>query len=208
MRTLAAGAVLLSLCAGPVRSKEAASLWQGKWLGGCDLALEQPQGGVDVVRASGRPRLLADPEHWQVEVQRGEDGKVKLILGPRSARGVAAATPVLRVPPRCAVKVRTSEGAIDVSGVQRGPLVAESRTGEITLWVEPGASLSVIAVTSADLTVDFGVDLDYRRHAEPSKRGTITIGAGATGIELGSKRGAVRVLRANRRARPDVPGAQ
>jgi hypothetical protein len=202
-----AGALLLSLCAGSVHSREAAPLWQGKRLGECDVRLEQPQGGLDIVRASGRPRLLADPEHWQVEQRRGETGEIALSLQLRSAPG-AAATPMLRVPSRCSVEVRTAEGAIDVSGTQRGPLVAESRTGEITLWVEPAASLNVNASTSADLTVDFGVDLEYRRHAEPSKMGAITIGAGATDIELRSKRGAVRVLRADRRARSGEPGAR
>jgi hypothetical protein len=208
LRSLAAGAMLLSLCTGSVQSKEAGPLWQGKRLGRCDVRLEQLHGAVDVVRASGRPRLLADPDHWQVKQERDADGKVTLTLERRAAPEVAAATPVLRVAPRCAVNVLTTDGAIDLSGPQRGPLVAESRTGAITLWVEQGASLNVNASTSADLTVDFGVDLEYLHHAEPSKRGAITVGDGTTGVELRSKRGAVRVLRADRRDRPGGPIAR
>lgn len=173
-------------------------LWQGKLPSGaadCRLRLEHPQGAVQVHRQGRVLRLLGDRSQWAVAVQ-GSGARHRLeVSAADPGEPPAAARPLrLQAPARCQLELRTTFGAIEVRGAA-GPLQAETRTGDIVLHLPGRSNAAVELATSGDITVDFSVEIDYRRAQEPSKYGHIRVGTADTGVKLSSRQGAVRVLR-------------
>lgn len=180
---------------------EPSPLWQGARFGACSLELHFEQGSLEVEPGRGRPRLEGPAASWQVEEVRDEDGHRRLHLKtPPSSEENMSAPLRLALPARCAARLITTHGNVTAVAPPRAGLQAESVTGNLTLFLPHDGDYSVMAATSGDLTVDFDLELDYLRHAEPAKRGRLRLGAGTTGVTLESKRGAVRVLEARRRS--------
>jgi hypothetical protein len=145
-----------------------------------------------------------------------ELGDVRLSLGPAGAtpetvvRGdpqlavVVAADdtgPVLSVRPAVASSIPASTG-VDVSVPTGCSVTVRTTTGNITAWIGPDLDRSVLVATSGEITTDFTIEIEFRYHTEPSKRGWI-LASGVTGaaadapeLRLTSLQGAVAIQRA------------
>jgi hypothetical protein len=173
-------------------------LWKGRVArsaADCRVRLEHPHGAVQVLRRGRSARLLGERGPWAVAAH-GAGASHRLDVSVAGAgEPPADARPLrLEVPARCQLELETSFGAIEVSG-KVGPLQAQTRTGDIVLRVPAEADLRINLATSGETTVDFSIDIDYRRAQEPAKHGAIRIGSGETEVKLSSRQGAVRVLR-------------
>jgi hypothetical protein len=183
-----------------VQAKDAADrvLWKGKLprsAADCRVRLEHPLGALQVHRQGRALRLLGDASQWAVTEQASGARHRLEVTALGAGEPPADARPLrLEAPPRCLLELETTAGAIEVSG-GIGPLQAQTRTGDIILHVPGEPDLRVDLSTSGDITVDFSVDIDYRRAQEPAKQGAIRVGSAETEVKLSSRQGAVRVLR-------------
>lgn len=211
MRRSVPAAVLLALVAAsgtPACALE--TLWARSANPVCRLRLNLADGSVAVRAGGPELRLLGETAAWRIAAVElaGPTGDTLELTVSAGAEGVsdgaarAAAAPavVLEAPSGCELELRTTHGRIEVSGPRQAPLVAETTTGVITLWVAPAGDLAIDLATSGEITVDFSVAIDYFHHQEPDKQGQIRLGSGATRARLNSRQGAIRVL-----AQPEVP---
>jgi hypothetical protein len=70
-----------------------------------------------------------------------------------------------------------------------------TETGEIEVYLWEDADLDVRIATSGEITTDFSIEIEHRRHEEPGKHATATVGDGGPALTLSSKRGDIRLLR-------------
>ncbi len=175
-------------------------LWRGAAAAEpCRISLVHEDGGV---RAAVDPStagavVLGEASELTVAAM-SKSGQTTLTVVRRgeTSRPAGDAGVELRVPPGCAVAIRTGSGAVEVEiGQPALPITVETVSGEITAWVDPAADTRVFLATSGEITMDYSVAIDFRYHEEPAKHGRVTVGSGATEARLTSRRGAVRVLR-------------
>ena len=144
------------------------------------------------IRRSSKPVAFADIGG---EVLRATPGPGQLgVSGPADA----TAEVTVSVPGECSVIVRTGTAAVVVeTGPKAFPVVVESRTGEITAWIDPGAGARVDFATSAEITSDFSVDIEYRYHEQPAKYGVVRSPVEGSGdgvpVRLTSRQGPIRL---------------
>jgi len=143
-----------------------------------DLVVFVPQGArLDVetregkIEAKGlRSDLVASSISGDIRI-RGIEGHVQA----KSARGRLSAT--------------LESGVTD-----RGQALS-SETGEIEVHLWEDADLDVYIATSGEITTDFSIEIEHRRHEEPGKHATAKVGSGGPGLTLRSRRGDIRLLR-------------
>ncbi|MCP3977851.1 MAG: DUF4097 family beta strand repeat protein [bacterium] len=68
-------------------------------------------------------------------------------------------------------------------------------TGEIEAYLWEDADADVRLATSGEISTDFSMQIEHRRHEEPGKHGVAVVGNGGPKLELQSKRGRIRLLR-------------
>lgn len=202
---LAAG--VLATGALPGEGLVARPLWKQAAAAPCRLTLELAErDSVEIQRLPAPARLLGPLDAGRLRVV-DADGRTRLSLA--TAPGQEPAVLRLEAPPGCDLEVTTSAGSVDARGPVEAPWRATSVTGNLTLWVEPSAGrspdLAIELATSGEIAVDFSVEIDYRHHHEPAKRGSISLGTGSVPVRLESRQGAVRVLRSAPPAEPAIP---
>jgi hypothetical protein len=143
-----------------------------------DLVLFVPRGArIDIetregkIEAKGlRSDLVASSISGDIRI-RGIEGHVQA----KSARGRLSAT-------------------LETAVTDRGQALT-TETGEIEVHLWEGADLDVSVATSGEITTDYSIQIEHRRHEEPGKHATATVGSGGPGLTLRSRRGDIRLLR-------------
>jgi hypothetical protein len=197
--TLAALLLLLSVPAA------AETLWQGEG-DGCRLTVAWAEGALEVTHGGERARLRAASPGLRATATSTTDGRTRLTVSTAAAPPGLPLRAFLEVPASCDLRLESQGGRLTSSGPLLGPLVAETVTGEIVLCVEEPADLDVTLATSGEISVDFSVSIDYVRHQEPAKRGTLSLRSSGlvapVAVQLTSRRGAIRVLECPEPIRP------
>lgn len=104
------------------------------------------------------------------------------------------------------INAKTSRGAIEVTletGVTDAPQELSTLTGEIQVWVGEDADMSVDVATSGEISTDFSMQIEHHRFEEPSKHAAAQVGRGGPRLTLRSKQGRVRLLRLQKRFKPE-----
>ena len=99
------------------------------------------------------------------------------------------------------VRAKTERGQISAmleSGVTAAAQELSTRTGEIEVHLWEDARATVHVSTSGEISTDFSISIEHRRHEEPGKHAVATVGQGGPKLALYSKRGRVRLLRLQR----------
>jgi len=96
------------------------------------------------------------------------------------------------------VQAKSARGRLSAtlkSGVTERGQALTSETGEIEVHLWEDADLDVRIATSGEITTDFSIEIEHRRHEEPGKHATAKVGSGGPGLTLRSRRGDIRLLR-------------
>jgi hypothetical protein len=100
--------------------------------------------------------------------------------------------------PKGRVRATSDRGAISATletGVTAEAQSFTTVTGDIEVFVWEDANLAADLATSGRITTDFSIAIEHRRHEEPDKLGTATLGRGGPRLSLASKRGSLALLR-------------
>ncbi len=189
---LLAVALVLSL---PAAGDE---LWRGPAAPeGCRIVLVNEVGSVRAGTDPAAEEAVLLGAASELTVAAAEiSGRTELTVARRDESDPGTADVELRLPPGCALSVRTGAGAVEVEiGRESPPVAVETVTGDVTVRVDPAAGVAIELATSGEITTDFTIAIDFRYHQEPSRIGRVAIGTGVTEVRLSSRRGAVRVLR-------------
>ncbi len=189
---------LLVLCLALSLPASGDELWRGPTGEGCRIVLVNEVGGVRAGTDPAAEESVVLGAASELTVAAAESsGQTELTVARRGDGSEPGTGDVeLRMPPGCALSVRTGAGAVEVEiGRDSPPVTVETVTGDVTARVDPAAGVAIELATSGEITTDFTIAIDFRYHQEPSRIGRVAIGTGVTEVRLSSRRGAVRVLR-------------
>ncbi len=173
----------------------------------CRVALANEIGGVSIeVDPTAREAVVLGVAELAIEAAPGAERTELEVTRRGAGADIEAGDVELRVPPGCALTVRTGAGPVQVEiGRESPPIAVETGAGDVTARVDPSAEVTIHLATSGEITTDFTIEIDFRYHREPAKVGRVAIGSGAAEVRLDSRRGAVRVLRPTDSSRPESP---
>jgi hypothetical protein len=96
------------------------------------------------------------------------------------------------------LSLRSDNGEITAflePGATEAPESFETVTGGITLWLRDAADADVNFATSGTITTDFSITIEHHDHAEPDKSARTTIGAAGRPVTMTSRRGDLALRR-------------
>ncbi len=172
-------------------------LWRGPLAAAdCRVVLINEVGGARLGTDLSAVEAVVLGAASEVTVEAAASPEQTVLTVARRGGGPAGGDVELRMPPGCAVTLRTGRGSVEIEiGREASPVAVETVTGDVTARIDPAAGATVHLATSGEITTDYTIAIDFRYHEEPAKIGRVVIGSGATGVRLTSRRGAVRVLR-------------
>jgi hypothetical protein len=187
---------------------------------GPELAISPTDaGGLDVIARPGAepdppggPASRVDlvlfiPEGAALDAEtRSDPINVKGLKGDLTARSETGDIRVRAVEGR--VRAETARGRIAASletDVTSDSQDLSTETGEIEVYLWEDANLDVAIATSGEISTDFTLSIEHRRHEEPGKYAFATVGQGGPKLSLVTKRGRVRLLRLQRELASEEP---
>jgi hypothetical protein len=169
-------------------------------------------GGLDVITTPGPkpdppdgPRSRVDlvlfiPQGASLDAETREDQiNAKGLKGNLTVRSDTGDIRIRSVEGR--VRAKSARGQIAVS--LETDVTSESQDfsteiGDIEVYLWEDANMEVDIATSGEISTDFSISIEHRRHEEPGKHAVATVGQGGPKLALYTKRGRVRLLRLQR----------
>src|SRR5215207_5054674 len=149
---------------------------------------EAPKVSKPAPRRAGRGQKRAAGSKLPVNVE-SRGGSLKISVARTTAAGAPRVDLRLRVPSTARLKVYTSDGEVEVTGLPAS-LVAQTLSGDLRVAIPPAAGASVTA-QSLNGSVHVGRGVESGGGGERDLRGKFQTGSGVPNVNLFSGRGRI-----------------
>ena len=168
-------------------------VWEGEQVGlAVSLAtasgVDAPKAAESSPRRAGRGRKGAQGPRLPVNVENA-GGPLRITVERAAAANAPRVDLRLRVPAAARLKVYTSDGELEVSGLPAS-LVAQTLSGALRVALPPASGASV-AAQSLNGSVSVGRGVESERSEAREMRGKFRMGAGVPNVNLFSGRGRI-----------------
>ena len=168
-------------------------VWEGEQVGlsasfVATFGGEAPKAAKPSPRRAGRTKKSAQGSRLPFKVENA-GGSLKITVERAAAANAPRVDLRLRVPAAARLKVYTSDGELEVSGLPAS-LVAQTLSGELRVALPPASGASV-AAQSLNGTVHVGRGVESERSEARELRGKFRMGAGVPNVNLFSGRGRI-----------------
>lgn len=166
-------------------------VWDGEQVGLAVLVgtgAEAPKVSKPAARRVGRGAKSAAGPKLPVNVESGS-GSLKISVERAVAAGAPRVDLRLRVPSTARLKIYTSDGEVEVSGLP-ATLVAQTLSGDLRVALPPASGASITA-QSLNGSIHVGRNVESEKSGERDLRGKFQTGSGGPKVNLFSGRGRI-----------------